>query len=819
METQIRKYLPKEFYEGAPTNIPAILGAVDSLFNRLENLTQACIDQGFIQTASGRYLIQLGEEQGFVMPSNSGLDIRAYRTLIPVMVADPKQVRPTLNSLIKSFYSSEKTNSGVLSSVFGPYSLLDGDDLIVATESGTINISVTASQVSDLNNVSAAEIASIINTNQQLIIATQVVDRATAQEYLKLTSNTVGTSSKIRVSGGKLQNVLKFPNIVSTLNATGTVWNLTKPNSYSDELTFTWDGTGTNPEIYKAKSGDSVTIRGLVDGVSDFSNINGSYVISDIGYDYFVVKNTQFSDLSATLTQPEDNSIVFTSSDFISLYDKSEYAFTSETDNNTVRITAPAIPPLSRRFLAGATHFHGNILPILDFSRTSITLQTNTSGDRPNPENAFLFRSKRYQLSARHPYYRTSTVDTNLATPTYQLDISDEDDAIFPYTMSAAISSNPILATVNSPYLRVNFPYRHGFEYAWGVTFTGATGSSNVLAGDLNKEHVVSKVIDKNTLEITLKNSDGTLKPYAGELFGPADITRYATPQANGSDFYMTFATVPEANAFSVGLTFRLNTSGGTDVVAYLAQPLRYLNLVVTEISGNVVSFNAGLDIGPEGSVITGVSGRRSAFIGGSLQHYLDKTSAHNQSEVFDLFEAVFIGYSDEQNPAFVGSYIYDPDGDQTTVTVSKYLVKLDQTILKGDTYSSLEVNTIDTTFGQFPQSGLLVLDYGRNSFEGPIRYYAISSSLSSSQIIIDPAYRFKFAHSVGASVQYIHKNQAYIPDLLGAAYPTYVTGTSQARNTMFLLAEGLVAAGIFIEQNVLLPDLRYLDPAISPFE
>jgi hypothetical protein len=66
--------------------------------------------------------------------------------------------------------------------------------------------------------------------------------------------------------------------------------------------------------------------------------------------------------------------------------------------------------------------------------------------------------------------------------------------------------------------------------------------------------------------------------------------------------------------------------------------------------------------------------------------------------------------------------------------------------------------------------------------------------------------------------VQYIHTNSPYAPGVDGSAYPFYITGTAEARNTLFELAELLVAAGIFIEEDVLLPALRYDDTAIEPF-
>jgi hypothetical protein len=107
------------------------------------------------------------------------------------------------------------------------------------------------------------------------------------------------------------------------------------------------------------------------------------------------------------------------------------------------------------------------------------------------------------------------------------------------------------------------------------------------------------------------------------------------------------------------------------------------------------------------------------------------------------------------------------------------------------------------------------------DAVEGPITYLAVIDGGDSyvSQIIIDPAYRFKKTHKNGAQIQYVHANTPYVPGIDGSSYPTYVTGTAQARNTLFTLLESLVAGGIFLQPDVLLPKLRYQDSAIAPFE
>ena len=110
------------------------------------------------------------------------------------------------------------------------------------------------------------------------------------------------------------------------------------------------------------------------------------------------------------------------------------------------------------------------------------------------------------------------------------------------------------------------------------------------------------------------------------------------------------------------------------------------------------------------------------------------------------------------------------------------------------------------------------MLGYGTDKFEGPINYYATIQNTGQNQILIDPAYRFKKTHTAGTTAQYIHARVPLSPSRDGTDYQAYITGTNSARNTMFKLFDLLVAAGIFVDQNVLIPKLRNGDPSASPF-
>lgn len=830
LSADIKRFVPQHFLEVLGKNLPAILDAINTSHAKTETQIQACIDNLFLSTANGRYLVQLGEEQGFTMPANSGLDIRAYRILVPIMVSNPKQVRISINELIQAFYGIERTKPSIESSILGPYTLIDGDDLVITTESGVADLSILATQVSDITSVSAQEIAAIINSAQTLVLAQAITDRTLGLDYVRLTSSTPGSGAFIRISGGTLQNVLKLPNTIATENSTGTVWNLTKSSLLSDELKFTWDGTGTNPKTYLAKASDVVTIRGFVDGVANYSLLNGSYSVVDAGYDYFIVRNDRFDYLSQSVTQNLTTNIVFTENRNITIFDNDEYALSSETSDQTITVTVPAVPPLARRFLAGSAHLRGGEYEVIDFTRSSVKINVAGGQSVPNQDNQFILANSYQRYDFKLKNYKTILVDTNTVTPTYIMETGDSSYALFPYTTSTNVSTDAIYGFINSDEYRVVFPYAHGLQRGWGFTIDSATGVSNILNADLNAEHVTKAVIDKSTVSFSMKDSMGVPKMFDGIGWAQlaaiptaaCDVIRYASSQADGSDFYLQFPSNSAriATGLTPGTTFRLSTSLGTDVDPYFAGILRYTLLTVSSASGSTVSFSIGQGPGGTGTVITGISGRRSGYFGGTVNYRLDKTSSYNLERVFADLKGIFMSYSEPQNPDYIGSFIYDEKGLQTAFTVSQYVVKLTDNVLRGDNLTALQVDGASTASGKaFPTSGELVLDYGNDQIEGPIRFFAVVDNNSSGQILIDPAYRFKKAHAVGANVQYIHAATSYVPSTDGTDYPVYVTGTTAARNTLFTLIKLLVASGIFVESDVILPDLRYDDTSIPSFD
>ena len=819
----VKNYLPENLKNASDAFTQALIQAINVNDEFVLQTIQACIDQLYLSTANGKYLVQLGEEQGFTMPANSGLDIRAYRVLVPLMVSAPKQIRRTIDEMLQAFYGLDRTKPSIAASIAEPYNLVSGDNIFIETESGRIDVSILAGQVSDITNITAAELAAVLNTVQNYYVADTKIERSTNQRYLRITSRSEGANAFVRIVGGTVQNVMQFPFVRETSQETGTIWNVTKDSAYTDVTRFTWNGLGTNPLVYLVQPGDAVSIRGLIDGVTPISKLNGSYEVLDSGYDYFVFRNQSFGYASATITQTEDNTIFFTSSRKSILFDQPEYALTGETVYNTATITVPAIPPLARRFLSGSAHMHGYEGNVIEFTRGSLKVSLPVGLEQPQAENAFVISNKRMRYDFSGMPYRTYFSD-EATEPTYNVITGGDDIKELPFTSPALTGIDSIYASVNGEEFVLSISPRHGLFRGWGFTIGGATAFGNITLGQINQEHVVTKVINDHTIVLRIKDVNGQYIKFSGISFGPFDVYRESVTRADQADFYLQFPSSGAATASGlvVDSVFKIDSTLGTNTDAYYGTNLRFRLLRVTAIDGAKIYFVAGFGPGLSGQVIDEGYGLRDGHFGGSLiTYHFDQTSAYNIANVMAGFKVCFMAATKQVNPEYVGSYIYDPLGLETTVGVSGFIANTTQILLKGSNENIVFVDKVtDVLDGQdYPKTGSVVIDYGSDKFEGPIRYIAVIANQSGpSQIILDPAYRYKFSHSVGAKIQQISQNYPFTPGIDGSSYPVYLTGTAQARNTLFALLELLIASGIFLEANVLLPELLYDDVAIQPF-
>lgn len=480
--SDLLKFLPEHMKKGEQTILRGLLDAISAGDTLVLDMLSSARDQLFLNTATGLYLTNLANYYGFAVAPNSGLDSNGFRAVAIPATWSPKQSIPTINIIAELFYTAAVLHPSVESAALDPYALIDGDTLIFDTDIGSFTVVFDAAKFSDLGNISASEVIStIIGQSGGLVSGQLVVDRVTGRSKVKIISKSFGSSAKIRCRGGSAQNVLKFQDFYENVGQSPVSWTVSKYGNavYSNTVRFTWDGVGVDPQLYSLDKGDFVTLRDLQDGAAPFSQLNGTFEILDVGADYFEFYNLPYPSSGETFVQTNVTEIGFTKQNFRTLFQNTEYAVVSETSPGIIDVNIPAVPPIVRRPLIGATRLRGETLQVLEYGINQITV------NYPNllPDSGTLiYDSVRFSLGFDRRFYRY--VSKNLPIGDTQV-LNLDPAAVYglpffdPVQAATALSVipalNPIYGDINSEDIQVHTPpVKHNFEHAQEFTIEGA---------------------------------------------------------------------------------------------------------------------------------------------------------------------------------------------------------------------------------------------------------------------------------------------------------------------------------------------------------
>ena len=536
--SNIRQYLSRIFNsnkESAPV-LNAFLDGADEAVNQLEEYAQYAQDQMFFTTADAEYVFKLAARSGFFLPKNAGLNIEGLKPLAPMIINQPKTVLFLLNQLMEIYFSQPFLRPSVVCTQAEPYRLNGKDDFIVKTREAVHRLTVDVNLFSNPKSVSASELSTYINSVQDHYLATVYFDRNINKNKIRITANGSGLNEIIQVMGGTLQNLLLFPDIVPTTNSTKTQWSVSKPASYSDVVTFKYLD-GPIPDVYKVSVGDIVTFRNqfdvdasgkallpIVDENGDtvidnlgnivkvevdlitgnYSALNGSFEVINVGYDYFSIKNKYLQlpiDNQGLLIQLSSRDIIFTRNTQQRVYNQSAFSYLTEMTDDQITVTVPAVPPIVKRFLEGSWHIYGVKHAILDFTRDSVKINPITTTQLPKNGNVFVLNSKKNVNNFFNKALKISTI--NPSSGIISLDLSEK-NGVLPYTTPFQINSeNPFYCDIESDSLIVSFSYRHGLFKNAKVVINGAEQNpENGLS--VNNTWFVEKVLTQKKILIKM---------------------------------------------------------------------------------------------------------------------------------------------------------------------------------------------------------------------------------------------------------------------------------------------------------------------------
>jgi len=156
-------------------------------------------------------------------------------------------------------------------------------------------------------------------------------------------------------------------------------------------------------------------------------------------------------------------------------------------------------------------------------------------------------------------------------------------------------------------------------------------------------------------------------------------------------------------------------------------------------------------------------------------------------------------------NKVWQGSFLFDPNGQQSSFSVTGQNAKLDQIVQKGTVLTSL---VVDDTSKITDEDGFIVFDWGTAREEASVRIRGVTNSKT---ILIDPAYVFQNDHPVGSYINIIADQKAYTPRKDGTDLAIYLTSPSNAREAVQEILKTLAAAGIILNFVILAPEYKYL--------
>jgi len=842
--SNVRQYLPlvaKPNKEQAP-KINALLDGVDDIVDQLEKYTEYAQNQFFFTTADAEYVFKLAARSGFYLPRDAGLNIEGLKPLAPLMINQPKTSLEILLRVLEIYFSQTLTRPSVISAQAEPYRLKEKDDLIVKTRDAEHCLTVDKSMFSDIKNVSASELATYINSVQYHYIATVFYDRIVEKNKIRLTPNGSGLNEIIQVIGGTLQNLLLFPNIIPTTNSFQTRWLVSKVAEYSDIVTFTYLD-GPPPSIHLAKIGDIVTIRGQFDvGTSgaaqipvqdifgndvidnygnlvtvlvyliqgNYSVLNGTYEIIDVGYDYFKIRNKYLRLPTGNIgevVQLSQRDIIFTENIPHRVYDQETFSYITEMTDDELSVTVPAVPPIVKRFLQGAWHAYGAKYTVADFTRNTVRIESSPNVQLPTQGASFVLESDTF--AANYAQKRFKILNTNPSNGIITLENSDEYN-VLPYTTPTLIGkNNPFFCDINSDVVEMDFNYRHGLFSGSEIIINSAAINleSNI---DVNGSWVVDRVLSdtKISFKINQKNI-GTPSASSAVLYS-----------LGNKKYRLQFSSTTTLNLSKinvVGKFFEFYEDGTANIFnPYTWQKLKARCFKTLSVGSTSVDFETLEDwsVLPNETIASNVRVRTTQVAWGedTSSYYFDKTSARNQEVFMNNLTMTAADYIKPTSPLYLGSYLYDPQGLVTRYLPSATGAAAEIAILRGE---SGVLVTVDSALEFSQNGGYVVFEYGTSLQEGPVPYI----TLSGGQIVIDPAYVFKKTHSKGATVRQVKRLEPLMPAPNGLMFQPFLTGTSKARDSFFEIIKKIISAGVFVTDDVLYPELRFADESIEPYK
>jgi hypothetical protein len=334
-------------------NVTAIIEALAPASLHLVDNVIAMNDSLYITTASDAYLDDRMSDFGIVRPETIGLSDEIFRQL-GIEVINRKQVRDLIMRILEVVYGVEYTRATSNAAFLEPYSLNDGDNLIISYDDQTpITVIFNSSQFTNINFATAQEISDVITraTRTQGRTGSAFSKDDGIGSYVVLMPDTSGPSSSVKVLGGSAQNKLNFSQARATSALSSTQWTIQNLSGISRMI---WSG-GASPSLGKARKGDYANIYG-----SGFNPSNkGSFTITNVKSGSVNNAYIEFENqivVAETVVQGSNDGFLVFNPLKITPTSKKSYALAFQTSSKVLEVYMPAVTKVIRRDRIGSAH-------------------------------------------------------------------------------------------------------------------------------------------------------------------------------------------------------------------------------------------------------------------------------------------------------------------------------------------------------------------------------------------------------------------------------------------------------------------------------
>lgn len=742
--------LPKYFNARANENWSSLISAIGSEDERLARLAEEVRKQFFIKTSSRPYLDRLAANSNLQRPRFVGMSDNDFRRFVPILSYQPKQVKRIIDEMLDLFFLKDATTAFLSTELYEPFVLKDTWNLEITVDA--LNQEHIVFRTGDFTNIAAAtanEVAATYNRQAKYSYAITYYDSPTKQTYIRIFSNTIGAQGSMAITGGLSNIALELNGFLNELGSgSNTQWIVTK---VGNTVTFTYNA-GTEPGVESLQPGDIF--------FCDLPGNEGSFIVTGVDIRLHNFKFENLLAITGSFAQTNSKQTKWMRPVYVTSFTGRRRALVWETTVGATTVEMPATPSIVNRGAKGGMHVNGGFGIVTEVN-SSTSLTVGDSEGMPS-EGYFIIES----IEAITARLKGGTAEVVTTTTSNGRVISNF--VRYHYT---GISGDTLTG------ITPNLPSTTALNE---VTITSLTKSGNVITCVASNDFSVGDAIFiKDSTGIPILTTTGNASSGSATLNSVGDVSGVSPGQLVLGTGIPAGTTVLHVLDPTTVVMSRAASATGTGVSLIFSENTNGPFELTSASSTQFTMYQVGTD---------GV-----ASVGGIASKEQLLLAPNN-------FKIIITTSVSSDITKIKGPYVWQLDAP---FTLSADTSTTTTNIIAGKTYKLLVLGSNNIPDGP----GYVVLDYGKNNQEGPIKYlYKAAENV----MAVDASYAFQQFHDSGASVVAVSKLGPHIPTGHGNEYPPYITNPSDARKLLQDLIVSVASAGIFIDFIIRFPNQLY---------